>query len=121
MKENLMYNNMPYYCTILETPRVVIVTQSSLLCLLFFSAKTKTEHLCVANNHTNMATAMTPREHIEDIRKTKFSIGEKLNPLTEDLHQAVKNLSGELYAKDVHFFMELVQVTFHLHGFFLPS
>ncbi|KAL6182671.1 hypothetical protein ACLB2K_044086 [Fragaria x ananassa] len=68
-----------------------------------------TEHLCVANNHTNMATAMTPREHIEDIRKTKFSIGEKLNPLTEDLHQAVKNLSGELYAKDVHFFMELVQ------------
>ncbi|XP_050376688.1 uncharacterized protein LOC126794087 [Argentina anserina] len=56
-----------------------------------------------------MATTMTPREHIEDIRKTKFSIGEKLNPLTEDLHQAVKNLSGELYAKDVHFFMELVQ------------
>ncbi|XP_024171403.1 uncharacterized protein LOC112177337 [Rosa chinensis] len=56
-----------------------------------------------------MATTMTPREHIEDIRKTKFSIGEKLNPLTEDLHQAVKNLSGELYSKDVHFFMELVQ------------
>ncbi|KAK9928973.1 hypothetical protein M0R45_026084 [Rubus argutus] len=55
-----------------------------------------------------MAT-MTPMEHIEEIRKTKFSIGGDLNPLTEDLHQAVKNLSGELYAKDVHFFMELVQ------------
>ncbi|GER48205.1 DNA binding [Striga asiatica] len=31
------------------------------------------------------------------------------NPLTEDLHQAVKNLSAELYAKDVHFLMELIQ------------
>uniref|UniRef100_A0A164UPD0 Uncharacterized protein n=1 Tax=Daucus carota subsp. sativus TaxID=79200 RepID=A0A164UPD0_DAUCS len=28
---------------------------------------------------------------------------------TEDLHQAVMNLSGELYAKDVHFLMELIQ------------
>ncbi|KAJ4963570.1 hypothetical protein NE237_023509 [Protea cynaroides] len=55
------------------------------------------------------AMAMTPREHIEEIRKTKFSIGGKLNPLTEDLHQAVKNLSAELYAKDVHFLMELIQ------------
>ncbi|KAK9933041.1 hypothetical protein M0R45_020254 [Rubus argutus] len=55
-----------------------------------------------------MAT-MTPREHIEHIRQTKFSIGGELNPLTEDLHEAVKNLAGELYAKDIHFFMELVQ------------
>ncbi|XP_042520174.1 uncharacterized protein LOC122093769 [Macadamia integrifolia] len=53
--------------------------------------------------------AMTPREHIEEIRKTKFSIGGESNPLTEDLHQAVKNLSAELYAKDVHFLMELIQ------------
>lgn len=67
-----------------------------------------------------MAT-MTPMEHIEEIRKTKFSIGGDLNPLTEDLHQAVKNLSGELYAKDVHFFMELVQVSFHSHFYFLSS
>ena len=52
------------------------------------------------------------REHIEYIRKTKFTIGGEQNPLTEDLHQAVKNLSAELYAKDVHFFMELIQV-FH--------
>lgn len=53
---------------------------------------------------------LTPIEHIEEIRKTKFSIGGQENPLTEDLHQAVKNLSAELYAKDVHFLMELIQV-----------
>ncbi|KAA8542076.1 hypothetical protein F0562_023228 [Nyssa sinensis] len=52
----------------------------------------------------------SPREHIEEIRKKKFFIGrEEDNPLTEDLHQAVKNLSAELYAKDVHFLMELIQ------------
>ncbi|XP_050150899.1 uncharacterized protein LOC126625839 [Malus sylvestris] len=52
----------------------------------------------------------TPKAHVEEIRKTKFSIGrEETNPLTEDLHQAVKNLSAELYAKDVHFLMELIQ------------
>ena len=52
----------------------------------------------------------TAREHIEAIRKKKFSIGGEENPLTGDLHQAVKNLSAELYAKDVHFLMELIQV-----------
>ncbi|KAM3381544.1 hypothetical protein P3S68_007117 [Capsicum galapagoense] len=51
----------------------------------------------------------TPKEHIEEIRRNKFSIGGETNPLTEDLHQAVKNLSAELYAKDVHFLMELIQ------------
>ncbi|KAL2539644.1 DNA binding [Abeliophyllum distichum] len=52
----------------------------------------------------------TPREHIEEIRRCKFCIGAgEPNPLTEDLHQAVKNLSAELYAKDVHFLMELIQ------------
>ncbi|CAA0837120.1 Unknown protein [Striga hermonthica] len=52
----------------------------------------------------------TPMEHVESIRRHKFSIGAKdPNPLTEDLHQAVKNLSAELYAKDVHFLMELIQ------------
>ena len=54
--------------------------------------------------------AMTAKEHVEEIRRTKFSIGGEPNPLTEDLHQAVKNLSAELYAKDVHFLMELIQV-----------
>ena len=54
----------------------------------------------------------TPKGHIEEIRRNKFSIGGEPNPLTEDLHQAVKNLSAELYAKDVHFLMELIQVVF---------
>ncbi|KAG6624974.1 hypothetical protein CIPAW_16G063700 [Carya illinoinensis] len=49
------------------------------------------------------------REHIEEIRRKKFSIGGEVNSLTEDLHQAVKNMSAELYAKDVHFLMELIQ------------
>ncbi|KAI3820646.1 hypothetical protein L1987_08194 [Smallanthus sonchifolius] len=52
---------------------------------------------------------MSAKEHVEEIRRTKFSIGGEPNPLTEDLHQAVKNLSAELYAKDVHFLMELIQ------------
>ncbi|MCH96710.1 sacsin, partial [Trifolium medium] len=52
---------------------------------------------------------VTPRQHIEDIRRTKFSIGGEPNLLTEDLHHAVKNLSSELYTKDVHFLMELIQ------------
>lgn len=52
------------------------------------------------------------RKHTENIRRTKFSIGGRKNPLMEDFHQAVKNLSAELYAKDVHFLMELIQV-FH--------
>ncbi|XP_059306209.1 uncharacterized protein LOC132057600 [Lycium ferocissimum] len=51
----------------------------------------------------------TAKEHIEEIRRSKFSIGGEPNQLTEDLHQAVKNLSAELYAKDVHFLMELIQ------------
>lgn len=51
----------------------------------------------------------TPREHVEEIRINKFSIGREDNPLTEDLHHAVKHLSTELYTKDVHFLMELIQ------------
>ncbi|CAA7033230.1 unnamed protein product [Microthlaspi erraticum] len=53
--------------------------------------------------------AESAKNHIDRIRRTKFSIGGDANPLTEDLHQAVKNLSAELYAKDVHFLMELIQ------------
>ncbi|XP_077228605.1 uncharacterized protein LOC143861588 [Tasmannia lanceolata] len=45
----------------------------------------------------------TPREHIEKIRR------EKIEKASEDLHQAVKILSREIYAKDVHFLMELIQ------------
>jgi len=62
---------------------------------------------------------VTPKEHIERIRRTKFSIGGELNPLREDLHHATKNLSTELYAKDVHFLMELIQVSIPLTIFFL--
>ncbi|GJU95761.1 DNA binding, ATP binding protein [Tanacetum coccineum] len=54
-------------------------------------------------------TYKSAKEHVAEIRRTKFSIGGERNPLTEDLHQAVKNLSAELYAKDVHCFMELIQ------------
>ncbi|GLJ45913.1 hypothetical protein SUGI_0966730 [Cryptomeria japonica] len=50
-----------------------------------------------------------PREHIEEIRRKKFSIGGEENLLTDDLHHAVRNLSAELYTKDVHFLMELIQ------------
>ncbi|ERN06243.1 uncharacterized protein LOC18434435 [Amborella trichopoda] len=54
--------------------------------------------------------AKTPEsEHIEEIRTKKFSIGREPNPLTEDLHHAVRNLSAELYSKDIHFLMELIQ------------
>ncbi|ONK58565.1 uncharacterized protein A4U43_C09F14380 [Asparagus officinalis] len=50
------------------------------------------------------------REHIESIRRDRFFIGrEQKNPLAEDMHQAVNYLSEELYAKDVHFLMELIQ------------
>lgn len=49
--------------------------------------------------------------HIEEIRTKKFSIGKKEpNPLTLDLHHAVTSLSAELYQKDIHFLMELIQV-----------
>ncbi|WCJ20290.1 DNA binding ATP binding [Euphorbia peplus] len=48
--------------------------------------------------------------HISEIRTQKFSIGKKNpNPLNLDLHHAVTGLSAELYTKDVHFIMELIQ------------
>ncbi|KAG8068850.1 hypothetical protein GUJ93_ZPchr0005g16028 [Zizania palustris] len=51
-----------------------------------------------------------PREHVERIRRERYYIGRgEQNPLAEDMHQAVNYLSQELYSKDVHFLMELVQ------------
>jgi hypothetical protein len=49
---------------------------------------------CFFSLRTNLFLS-APKEHIEKIRREKFS---------EDLHQyhVVKNLSVELYAKDVH-------------------
>ncbi|RVX17843.1 hypothetical protein CK203_003995 [Vitis vinifera] len=48
----------------------------------------------------------TPKEHIEEIRRTKFSIGGELNPLTEDLHQA--NAEDNEYPEGVNPSLELV-------------
>lgn len=55
-----------------------------------------------------MATA-TAREHIEEIRKNRFWIGVGENPLSKTVCMSVKYLSAELYSKDVHFLMELIQ------------
>lgn len=56
------------------------------------------------------AAAEAPREHVERIRRERYYIGrEERNPLAEDMHQAVTYLSQEIYSKDVHFLMELVQ------------
>ncbi|XP_058226463.1 uncharacterized protein LOC131335221 [Rhododendron vialii] len=51
----------------------------------------------------------TPRAHIEEIRTKKFNIGGEPDLKNEDLHHAVSLLSAELYSKDVHFLMELIQ------------
>ncbi|XP_062197527.1 uncharacterized protein LOC133900413 isoform X1 [Phragmites australis] len=52
----------------------------------------------------------SPWEHVERIRRERYFIGRgEQNPLAEDMHQAVKYLSQELYSKDVHFLMEIVQ------------
>nr|GMD17757.1 Sacsin like [Ipomoea batatas] len=61
--------------------------------------------------------AATPKDHVEEIRRRKFKIGVESKSLnedgdysvSEDIHQAVKLLSAELYSKDVHFLMELIQ------------
>ncbi|KAJ4728848.1 DNA binding ATP binding [Melia azedarach] len=52
----------------------------------------------------------TPREHIEEFRKM-FFIGcdQKIDRILKQFHGAVKYLSAELYSKDVHFLMELIQ------------
>ncbi|XP_058743433.1 uncharacterized protein LOC131616186 [Vicia villosa] len=56
-----------------------------------------------------MSKMSAQKKHIEQIRREKYSIGGNANPLTKDLHQAVMNLSNELYTRDVHFLMELIQ------------
>ena len=57
------------------------------------------------------APSPSPREHVERIRRGRYFIGRaEQNPLAEDMHQAVNYLSQELYSKDVHFLMELIQV-----------
>lgn len=68
-----------------------------------------------------------PKDHIEEIRTRKFKIGVESKSVnqdddddysvSEDIHQAVKLLSAELYSKDVHFLMELIQVCIFLFTF----
>uniref|UniRef100_J3KV45 Sacsin/Nov domain-containing protein n=1 Tax=Oryza brachyantha TaxID=4533 RepID=J3KV45_ORYBR len=59
---------------------------------------------------SSLPARAAPREHVERIRRERYYIGrEEQNPLAEDMHQAVIYLSQELYSKDVHFLMELVQ------------
>ncbi|CAD6256984.1 unnamed protein product [Miscanthus lutarioriparius] len=57
-----------------------------------------------------MPPPASPREHVERIRRERYYIGRgEQNPLAEDVHHSVNYLSQELYSKDVHFLMELVQ------------
>src|SRR5438874_1854922 len=60
---------------------------------------------------------LSPRDVIEDIRKTKYGVGlppgspqrvgfDALRPV---LDCAIQHLSDDLYAEDVHFVLELVQ------------
>ncbi|MFC2029842.1 sacsin N-terminal ATP-binding-like domain-containing protein [Chloroflexota bacterium] len=60
------------------------------------------------------AVPETPRQHIARIRREKFGLTDDgtvapRNPLAEDLHRAVDELSQGLYSKDIHFVLELVQ------------
>lgn len=55
---------------------------------------------------------MTPRDHIEFLRKEWFSVGGGTNYLAPMLSNAVEYLSAELYTKDVHFLMEVIQVSY---------
>ncbi|CAN6583023.1 unnamed protein product [Malus baccata var. baccata] len=61
-------------------------------------------------SHTDEESIASAKRHIKEIRTKKYSIGKKqANPLTLDLHHAVTSLSAELYQKDIHFLMELIQ------------
>jgi hypothetical protein len=64
------------------------------------------------------SSSSAARAHVERIRRERFYIGrEERNPLAEDIHQAVSYLSEELYSKDVHFLMELIQVYIHTSNY----
>ncbi|KAL6890291.1 hypothetical protein ACP4OV_009054 [Aristida adscensionis] len=64
----------------------------------------------LSSSSSPSAMSAAAREHVERIRRERYFIGRgEQNPLAEDMHQAVNYLSQELYSKDVHFLMELVQ------------
>src|SRR5258708_30948857 len=60
---------------------------------------------------------LSPRDVVEDIRKSKYGVGLPpgspqrigFDALRTDLDAAIKHLSDDLYAEDVHFVLELVQ------------
>ena len=57
---------------------------------------------------------LTPEAHIARIRKEKFGLAPdgsaaERNPLSDDLHGAIEQLSQELYSKETHFILELIQ------------
>ncbi|KAH7865193.1 hypothetical protein Vadar_003388 [Vaccinium darrowii] len=62
-----------------------------------------------SDTETSSLPIATPGDHIEEIRRKKFNIGGEPDPKNEDLHNPVNYLSAELYTKDVHFLMELIQ------------
>ena len=56
----------------------------------------------------------TPEEHIDWIRRNKFGLAPDgsvigRNPLSEDLQNSIRLLSGDLYSKETHFILELIQ------------
>lgn len=60
------------------------------------------------------ASGPTPREVIEEIRLRKFGLNSDgrtahRHPLSRDLHEAIRRLSEDLYSKDIHFVLELIQ------------
>ena len=69
----------------------------------------------IGKTMASSSSAEAARAHVERIRRERFYIGRgERNPLAEDIHQAVGYLSEELYSKDVHFLMELIQVRAHI-------
>src|SRR5262245_45823714 len=60
---------------------------------------------------------LTPRQIIEDIRRNQYGIGLPADPasvpviaaMRSKLDRALKLLSTDLYAKDIHFVLELLQ------------
>ena len=78
----------------------------------------KTEQLPVLCYEQNKdSSLLIPQQEIENIRLTKYGIGLTLNEQNEGIMQALKNeissclqtLSNELYNKDMHFVLELIQ------------
>lgn len=75
---------------------------------------------CVQTSATNSVSPILPtncNDHIEQIRRDKYGIGVEINSQNEKMFSALKKeissclltLSNELYNKDMHFVLELIQ------------